>query len=55
MEVPAPYELTGGSVPEIVVHALKENKRPIGFAPWPEDEPKPKPKRKPRAKPQAKS
>lgn len=21
--------------PHIVVHALKENKRPIGFAPWP--------------------
>ncbi len=29
----------------LTVHALKENKRPIGFAPWPEE--KPKPKRKP--------
>ena len=27
--------------PTIVVHPLKENKRPIGFAPWP-DPPKPK-------------
>ncbi len=31
--------------PAITVHALKENKRPIGFAPWPEE--KPKRRRKP--------
>ena len=36
----------GGAVPVITVHALKENKRPIGFAEWP---PEPKAKRKPRA------
>lgn len=29
--------------PAITVHALKENKRPIGFAPWPENT---KPKRR---------
>lgn len=28
--VPAP-------VPAITIHVLKENKRPIGFLPWPED------------------
>lgn len=27
-------------VPAIVVHALKANKRPIGYAPWPKDKPK---------------
>lgn len=25
------------SQPSITVYALKENKRPIGFAPWPEE------------------
>ncbi len=32
--------------PTIVVQALKENLRPVGFAPWPE-----KPKRQPKSKP----
>jgi hypothetical protein len=35
--------------PAITVHALKENKRPIGYAPWPEPA-KPKRVRKPRAR-----
>lgn len=35
--------------PAITAHALKENKRPIGYLPWPEDEPKPKRTRKPKA------
>jgi len=39
----------GQSPPSITVHALKENKRPIGFAPWPEEKKKRK-KRKPVAK-----
>ena len=30
----------------ITVYALKENKRPVGFAPWPDDPPKRKRKRK---------
>lgn len=25
--------------PTIVVHPLKRNKRPIGFAPWPQEKP----------------
>lgn len=29
-----PYQ----SPPAIMIHVLKENKRPIGFAPWPEEE-----------------
>lgn len=32
--------------PVVVVHALRENKRPVGFAPWP----KPKKKRKRKGK-----
>ncbi len=36
------------TAPAIVIHALKENKRPIGYAPWPE-QPKPKRTRKPKA------
>lgn len=39
----------GGAVPSVTVHALKENKRPVGFAPWPE--PKPVRNRKPKPKP----
>jgi len=39
------------TAPTITVHALKSNKRPIGFAPWP-DPPKKKPRAK--AKPRAK-
>lgn len=35
------------TAPAITVHALKENKRPIGFAPWPEPS-KPKRTRKPK-------
>lgn len=35
------------SPPAITVHALKENKRPIGYAPWPEPV-KPKRTRKPK-------
>lgn len=31
----------------VTVYPLAENKRPVGFAPWPDD---PKPKRKPRPK-----
>ena len=31
------------NAPHIVVHALRENKRPVGFAPWPKSE---KPKKK---------
>lgn len=35
--------------PTIVVYPLKANKRPVGFAPWPEPvKPKRKPARKPR-------
>jgi hypothetical protein len=33
--------------PTVVVHALKENRKPIGFWPWPEE---PKKKRKKKAK-----
>jgi len=38
------------TAPAITVHALKENKRPIGFAPWPEPA-KPKRARKKKAPP----
>jgi len=31
------------AAPVIIVHALSTNKRPVGFAPWPEE---PKKKRK---------
>ncbi len=31
----------------ITIHVLRENKRPIGFAPWPEE---PKPKKRKRKK-----
>ena len=42
--VPADYAERAAA--SITVHALKENRRPIGFArEWPEE--KPKPKRKP--------
>lgn len=27
--------MSGGAVPSITVHALPQNKRPVGFAPWP--------------------
>lgn len=40
---------SGGSVPSITIYALKENKRPVGFAPWPE--PTAKPKKRKKAKP----
>jgi len=37
--------------PAITIHVLKENKRPIGFAPWPEEEvPEEPKKRKKKAK-----
>ena len=42
-----PTDVPDGAAPTITVHALKENKRPIGFAPWPE---KPKQKKAKRAK-----
>ena len=32
----------------IVVQALRENKRPIGYAPWPDPEPVKKPKKRKR-------
>lgn len=32
--------------PAIVVHALKENRKPIGFAPWPDEPAAPKPSKK---------
>jgi len=35
----------------IVVYPLKANRRPIGFAPWPEPEPSKTPNRKKRKKP----
>lgn len=37
--------------PHITVHALKENKRPVGFAPWPEQPKRKRAPRKPPAKP----
>lgn len=40
-----PYDYDSASPPNIVVHALRENKRPIGYAPWP-GEPKRKRKKK---------
>lgn len=43
--VPDPAEYVPVAAPAIVVHALRENKRPIGFSPWPE-EPKKKRKKK---------
>ena len=43
-----PTDAPEGAAPTIVAHALKENKRPIGFAPWPE---KKKAKKAKRAKP----
>jgi hypothetical protein len=45
------YETTTPAVAQsspiaITVHALKENKRPIGFAPWPKPERKQRTRRK---------
>ncbi len=34
------YQYETASPPSVIVHALRENKRPIGYAPWP-DEPEP--------------
>lgn len=31
-----PTDVPYGSPPAITIHVLKENKRPVGFAPWPE-------------------
>lgn len=39
-----------GTAPSITIYALKENKRPIGFAPWPSDPPEPEKPKKPRKK-----
>ena len=41
-----PWEYPDRNPPGIVVHALRENKRPIGFAPWPEERLPEKPKKK---------
>lgn len=42
-----PDEYPVRTAPAITVHALKENRRLIGFAAWPEDpKPKPRPRRK---------
>ena len=39
------------ATPTIVVLPLAQNKRPVGFAPWPvEPKPKPKPKSKSKAR-----
>lgn len=40
-----PSQVPYGSPPGIMIHVLRENKRPIGFARWP-DEPKEPKKRK---------
>ncbi len=32
--------------PSVVVHALRENKRPVGFAPWPKKPPKKRKRKK---------
>jgi hypothetical protein len=36
-----PADYSWRSPPTPTVHALKQNKRPIGFAPWPEPEDEP--------------
>ncbi len=38
---------TPAGAPAITIHTLRENKKPIGYAPWPEEPKKP---RKPRAR-----
>lgn len=44
-----PWYYPDNDPPHIVVHALRENKRPVGFAPWPEN-PEPKCKKKKKGK-----
>ena len=39
--------MSGGAAPVIVIHVLRENKRPVGFLPWPAE---PKPEKKKRKK-----
>lgn len=44
MKVPAHgkgYRPAAKSMVGITVYALKENKRPVGFAPWPEEKQEP--------------
>ncbi len=40
-----PTAVPYGAAPGITIHVLRENKRPVGFAPWPK-EPKRKKKEK---------
>jgi hypothetical protein len=41
-EVTDPYNYAPHPGPSIVVHALRKNKRPVGFAPWPKERKKKK-------------
>lgn len=38
MKIPESWEMGTHAPPSVIVHALKKNKRPIGFAPWPEEQ-----------------
>ncbi len=49
--ITSPTHIPNQTAPAIIIHALKENKRPIGFAPWPKEAPKPKRTRKPKPMP----
>jgi hypothetical protein len=40
-----PSDVPSHELAPIVVHALTENKRPVGFAPWPKEKKRKKKKR----------
>lgn len=42
-----PNDYSHQSPPAIIIHVLKENKRPIGFAPWPKEKKRKAPKTSP--------